>query len=159
MPGALAKEIGPSFTGGVAGTVERQAISQMFPVTNVESYKNSLALFEALVKQDIQAAIEDWSTVMLLGRELGMTNRITVCEVVLKQDLRAIILKDRPKLLAIVDAGLSQITQEEHRYIVNNWFIGQEEDDGFFKDAVMPVGITVLLSFCVWMWAMRRRPL
>lgn len=129
----------------------------MFPVTNVESYKNSLDLFEALVKQDVQAAIEDWSTVMLLGRELVMDERINVCETVYKRDLQAIILKDRPKLLAIINAGLSMITQEEHRYIVNNWFIGHEEHDGFLQDAVMPVGIAVLLSLAVWLWAMKRR--
>lgn len=142
--------------GGVTGTEERASISVRHPDVEVVDFTDSIELLKAVGNGEVGAAVDDWSTVVMFGREMGLSDTLKVCQTVYQRDLRAIVLKGSAELLQTIDDGISQITEEERRYLVNSWFIGQSSETGWL-DSVMPVVVVVLLSLGVWLWSFRRR--
>lgn len=142
----LSCELDPkSFTwGGVEGTVEKEEALKLSTRPAIASYENSRQLFSALSHGDIQAAVDDWSTVMLLGSEMQIKKDIKICTTVYQKDLVAPVLQDRPLLLALVNEGIGQITEAEKRFLVEKWFIGEEAESHWWR-YVAPVSVGAVL--------------
>ncbi len=142
--------------GGVLGTAELASLVKMYPEGDLVTYKDSFALFQGLADGEIQAAVDDSSTVLLIGRELGLSGELEVCETFYQRNLHAAIRKGNTELVGIVDEGISQITESELRFMVNNWFIGVNEEVDW-SESVLPVVVVLMLSLGVWLWSFKRR--
>lgn len=140
--------------GTVAGSAEKLEIASLYPDAHVVDFKDSILLMEALGQGVIQASVNDEATVMMLGREMHIP--LNVCETVVENDLLAVVQKGQSDLLEVVNQGLAQIDEDERRYLISRWFIG-EESESEWEDMVTPVSIALLLSIGVWLWSMRRR--
>ncbi len=154
VAGNVTCDDGSSFLkwGGVAGTGEVEMVRKQYPDASWLLYENSHETIRALESGVIDAAVLDWSNVILVGREL----ELTICKTVYKRDLHGATLKGRPELLQLMNEGLAQISESERRFLVNRWFIGHESETDW-SDSVTPVVVIILLSFGIWIWSFRRR--
>lgn len=132
--------------GGVNATAEKEFADKLGG-REATGYVSSILLFKALVDNRIQAFVDDWSTVSLLGTDLGISDRLKICETVYDRELRAVVRKENRELLRLVDEGLAQISDAERRVIVNKWFVGHEDDGPSTGGAGIPLLISVLLVF------------
>lgn len=136
--------------GGVAGTEEKAYAEELSGQQEILSFENSRDLFSALVANRIQATVDDWSTVMLLGNEMGLQDQISICRTVYERDLQAIVLKGREDLLRVVNEGIAAITEDEKRFLINKWFIGEKKGLDW-QGMRTPVVIGCLLLLLVWL--------
>lgn len=149
-------DLSPYEWGGVNGTVEKEHALKYSGQPEIQGFDNSRDLFRALVDNRIQATVDDWSTVMLLGKEMGLQDKITICRTVYEKDLLGMVLKDRQDLLTVVNEGIAKITEDEKRFLVNKWFIGEKQRFDW-SELGMPVAIVLLLSFFLWLLPVLRK--
>lgn len=142
--------------GGVKGTEERQYVVDNYPTAEVLAFDDSRKLFEALSSTRIQALVDDWSTVLQLGREMGLDEPISICETVYKRELFAIVQKQNTELLLLVNDGMARITEDEKRFLINKWFI--EQDDESHLDRYILPGIVIVLLIALGVYLSYRLP-
>lgn len=142
--------------GGIKGTAELAMIRDMYPDMDVTVFKDSNQLMAAMGTGDVDASINDWATVTLLSREMGLEKELTICSTVSQRDLHAAVPKGRPELLKLVNDGIVEMNQEKKRLMINRWFVGHESDASW-RDVVTPVVIALLVSLGVWLWTFQRR--
>lgn len=131
--------------GGVAGTEEKNH-ADMRSRSEVVSFENSLVMFKALVDGKVQAVIDDWSSALMLGKDLGLSESIKICEDVYTRDLHAIVLKENTELLAIVDKGIQLISETEHRVLVNRWYVDHGSEDNWLRLLLPTLGIILAIG-------------
>lgn len=118
--------------GGVVGTEELRFAKERAN-GEVTSFTNSVQLLTALAGGDVDAVVDDWSSAVMLGNDLGIATSLVICEDVYQEDLQAIVLKENKILLSLVDEGILQISKAEHRVIVNRWYVDQRKGGGHFN--------------------------
>lgn len=140
--------------GAIAASVEYDYVRKLYPRVELSSFKNSPQMYGAMALGEIDIVLDDWSKVMLVAKPMDIG--VNTCETAYRRDLHAGVAITRPELLKLVDDGLALISPEERRYLTNTWFI-ESGNHAFLTDTVGPVVIAVLLSFVIWVWALRRR--
>lgn len=143
--------------GGVDGAVEKDQAQMIAGQTQVQSYENSVELLQAFADNEIQATVIDWSTVMFLGKEMGIQDSFQICRTLYQRDLLAAVARGNTKLLALINEGVSQITEEERQFLVNKWFVGEEVKSASWEKYLALGSLALLISFGVYHLSMRRR--
>lgn len=140
--------------GGVTGSEEKRH-ADVFSDSGAAGFANSAEMFQALAGGKIQAVVNDWSSALMLSRDFGLSHSLKICEDVYTRDLHSIVRKDDLVLLSLLDEGILQISDAEHRVIVSRWFVdhGAEEVQWELLIATLAC-LVVIMAFYV---AARRR--
>lgn len=139
--------------GGVAGTEEKK-IADLRSSTEAVSFKNSADMFRALVDGTVQAVVDDWSSALMLGKDLGISESIKICEDVYTKDLHAGVLKKNAALLELVDMGIQRITDAEYRLLVDRWYVnhGGEQNPWTRAWPILFLVLAVWAGFALNKW-------
>ncbi|BCS88361.1 hypothetical protein PSDVSF_16030 [Pseudodesulfovibrio sediminis] len=130
--------------GGVTGTVDIDYARNYSVAGEVTPFSCSTSLLKALDAGTIQAAIDDMSAVVLIGRDLGVENAFNICETVYVGDLLGGVQKERTDLMELVKLGMARVSASERRAIVNKWFIDQEIQTGWWQGHVVLGGASLV---------------
>jgi len=145
--------------GVVEGTASKDILSRVYPRVEVIEYRNSFDLFTAMSKGEILAAVDNWSSVALMAKEMGMADALTISRTMNTEELHAGVQKGNIGLLRIVNEGLSEITDKEHRSIVNRWFIDTERAQDWpkrYTPAVIVLALLLMGIFALKCYMKRR---
>ncbi len=113
--------------GVEADTYQEAEIHRQYPGIRLQSYATSTELVRALVSKEIDAALKEDRVMDTILRNMGLQGSIVARpERLLISTIHAGVLKDRTELLAEMNAGLSQLTDNELAKIEARWIVDSE---------------------------------
>ena len=137
--------------GKSVGVIEKSfydtLIRTQYPDIIPVPIRTAPGLIEAALSGTIDGFLADYPTLMYQASSMGKLNEFKVVEFISLQEFRAAVAKGNYQLLAMVEAGLARIDQDERNGIFNRWVIGEDyQSDKWMLPIVIVSFIALLLA-------------
>lgn len=143
--------------GVIAGTYEEGHLAETFPNAELVRVIGADKALEVLAASEVDAICINQTSLLLLGRQMGIIDQVESSEVIYVRKIHAGVRKGDLVLLEMINEGMKRIRADEKRQLVERWFIRQDDTSMWVMKGLLFSIIMVVLGAMGYFYLSRRK--